>query len=139
MNRKTLIVLLTSLILVFGISMIAEARDSKYLAQYGSSAYAEGNSKILVDFFVQGTGTMSSIGVTQILIERKQGTSWVTDRTFKSQNYSNFLGSNKALHLSEVSFTGTAGVTYRATITAYAGDNTGSDSKTHTSNTVLCR
>jgi len=140
MKRKMLLILTLSTILIFSISVVASAeRSSHYLESYHSTIVAEGNKKILIDFLVFGTGKMTSIGVTQIEVQKKSGSTWVTDQTLKSSSYPNFLASNKILHASQVRINGVVGTEYRAIVTFYAANSNGSDSKNYTSSTVTCK
>ncbi|MDR0295620.1 MAG: hypothetical protein LBH91_05455 [Prevotellaceae bacterium] len=108
------------------------------MVNYGTVIAAEGSGKIRIDFDVTGTGTMTSIGVTQIEVQKWINNVWTTDTTLKSSNYPNFLASNTITHASSVRVTGVAGTQYRAILTAYAANSTGSDSKNYTSLTVTC-
>jgi hypothetical protein len=132
--------LILSIMLILCISGFAFASrvGSTHLQSYSSSIVAEGNGIIQVYFEVEGMGKMTSLGVTQIEVQKKVGTAWVPDITLKSNNYPNFLASNTSTHSSSVRVTGVAGTQYRAIITFYAANSTGSDSKDHASPTATC-
>jgi hypothetical protein len=138
MKRNMFTALILALMFVIGVSAIASAEASLYLESYCSTIKAEGGGKILIGFSVIGTGTMTSIGVKQIEVQKKVGSAWVTDATFKSANFPHFLTSNSDGHASQIRVTGVAGTQYRAIITFYAANSTGSDSKNQTSSTVTC-
>jgi len=141
--KKTVYSLLTlSIVLILCVSSISVAlatvEGSSYLESYCSIIVAEGSSKIVITFDVAGTGKMTSIGVTQIEVQKKIGNSWYTDTTLKASNNPNFLTSNSYIHSSSVRVTGVPGTQYRAILTFYAANSNGSDSKDQTSSTVTC-
>jgi len=138
MKRKVFSILIMSFLFVLCISVVAISESSYYLDSYSSTIDAEGNGKILITFAVAGTGKMSSIGVTAIEVQKKVGSSWEYDRTLTYSNNSNFLTSNSICHASQVRITGVSGTQYRAIITFYAANSTGSDSKNQTSSTATC-
>ena len=137
-NIHTILILSIILVLCISASTFAFVEASSYLASYTTTITAEGSSKILITFDVAATGKMTSIGVTQIEVQKKVGNNWVTDTTLTASNYPNFLTSNSIGHASSVRITGISGTQYRAVLTFYAADSSGSDSKNLTGSTVTC-
>lgn len=113
-------------------------QSSTHLNTYSIYLGATGNNKMTVSFSVLGTGQMTKIGAQKILIEKQTGSSWVTVATYHGSTNPAFYRSNAYSHAYEFSFTGSPGVTYRATLTAYAENSSGSDTQTGVSNTVQC-
>lgn len=109
MKKIILTIITLTILFTLCFSTFANAEASYYLDLYGADMVAEGNGKLRVSFDVFGTGLMTSIGVTQIEIQKKVGSSWVTDSTLKSSNYPSFLASNSYLHSSNVRITGVIG------------------------------
>ena len=142
MKSRLLVILAAALTLVLLSSSMALANDapfddspailrsSNYLTTYIADIEAQGNNIVKVSFTVRAKTTMDEVGVLQIEIERNAGNGWFYDRTLDHDDYSNFIKQNALSNKSSVTFTGIAGYQYRATITAYAADSGGSDSKT---------
>lgn len=72
-------------------------------------------------FAVTATGTMDTIGVNFIKIQRSSdGTNWSTVKTYAKESYPSLLNYNSAGHTAGVSYTATGGYYYRAFIQLYA-------------------
>ena len=135
MRKKKLLVALLAVVLVFAMSATALASDiqpyraSDYLGTYGASITAQANKQMRVYFSVVATGLMDEVGADHITIEKKVNGVWTYDRTISHEDdgYEHMMTSNAAGYAAAVYFTGTVGVEYRATVTVYAGDSTGSD------------
>ncbi len=102
---------------------------SYYIAAYYASVSNGGNGKIKVTFSITGTGTMTSLGASAISIYKSNGT-YVTTIYYFSSGRSGMMGSNKIYHSDTESIYVGAG-SYYAVITYYAGNSSGSDSKTY--------
>ena len=144
--KRLCTILIVSLLFVFMLSSVAlasenspsAARASDYLMLYTVSLNAMGDGEMEVEFYVLGKRVMDEIGVTKIRIEKKVSGVWKYDRTLYEEDYSNMIVKDRDEHESSVTFTGTPGVEYRATITAYAADANGSDAKTQNSTSESC-
>lgn len=101
---------------------------SYYIAAYSANVLNGGNGNIKVVFSVTGTGVMSSIGASAISIYKSNGT-YVTTIYYFSSGRSGMMGSNRMYHSDTESIYVGAG-SYYAVITFYAGNSSGSDSKT---------
>ena len=72
-------------------------------------------------FEVTGTGTMDTIGVNFIKIQRSSdGTNWTTVKTYSKESYTHLVKNNSTVHTAGVSYTATGGYYYRAYIQLYA-------------------
>lgn len=150
MKKRIITIITISLILVVALSGVAFAdskmlnddlntRASNYLNSYIVGITAQGDNKLKVSFTVLGKRTMDEIGVLEIEIERNSGNGWEYDRTLDHEDYSNFIKYDSTSNKSSTTFTGIRGDKYRATITAYAADVNGSDSKyATTQNPATC-
>lgn len=101
---------------------------SYYISSYSASVANGGNGKIKVTFNITGTGIMTSIGASAISIYKSNGT-YVTTIYYFSSGRSGMMGSNKMYHSDTESIYVGAG-SYYAVVTFYAGNSSGSDSKT---------
>lgn len=144
--KRLCTILIVSLLFVFMLASAAlasenspsVARASDYLMLYTVSLNAMGDDEMEVKFYVAGKRVMDEIGVTKIRIEKKVSGVWKYDRTLYEEDYADMMIEDSGDHKSSVVFTGTPGVEYRATITAYAADADGSDAKTKTSLPESC-
>lgn len=104
---------------------------SDYLYAYTAYIADKGNGDLSVQFSVNGSGIMNQIGVSSIKLQwSTNNINWNTIKTFDSEDYPQMLGSNRSRYASSVSYDGTEGWYYRASVTFYASDNYGSDSIT---------
>lgn len=101
---------------------------SYYISSYSASVANGGNGNIRVTFSITGTGTMTSLGASAISIYKSNGT-YVTTIYYFSSGRSGMMGSNKIYHSDTESIYVGAG-SYYAVVTFYAGNSSGSDSKT---------
>ena len=130
--------------LAFGFSISAEANDtdivplraSDYFDNYFAIACTSSNGEIIIEYDLDCTGIMSSIGASTIVIEEKSGGRWVEDETYYGSISNGMLDSGRASFIGSISHDGTPGREYRAVVTFYAEDNYGDDSRTLTTNSV---
>ena len=88
-------------------------------------------------FDVTATGTMDELGATTIKIQRSpDGSNWTTMKTFSKDSYSQMIDEDTAWHGSYVTYTGTAGYYYRAKVTFYAKNDSGTGTYTMYTSTV---
>lgn len=113
-------------------------RASYYLSGYSSGLVAKGNRKMNVNFSVFGTREMDKIGVNEVLVEYWNGSDWVIDHHAYGSNHADFYSTNSNAHAGGYSFYGMPGLKYRATVTAYAELDGGSDTGEITSQEVVC-
>lgn len=98
---------------------------SAYISSYSASVINGGNGKLKVQFWVTGTGTMTSIGATCIKIYKSNGT-YVTEVWHTYSGRSGMMGSNKIYHSDTETFYVSPG-SYYAKVTVYAQNASGSD------------
>lgn len=112
---------------------------SLYLDAYAIGVNAKGNCKMSVTFIVYGTDTMDCIGAKEIAVEEWDGTEWTPTATYSVKKNPQFYASNVSEHAESITFYGLPGVKYRATLTAYAEKDGGSDTGTVTSPIETCK
>lgn len=141
-TRRITILLVTILLLSLTGASIAYARASSYLESYFVMLTPkEGeNGRMIVSFWVQGTGIMDKIGADAIQIQRRSGSDWITEATYAGEDDpSLFYGTNVSQYRNEFNYYGTPNYDYRAVIYVYAGNSSGSDTGNHTSGSVTCK
>lgn len=116
-----------------------DPQASLYLDGYGISVNPKGGGLMSVTFIVYGTDVMDCLGAKKIVIEEWDGSDWVTTGTYSVNNNSGFYAYDASEHAGSVTFYGTPGLQYRATLTAYAELDGGSDTKTFTCTPKTCK
>lgn len=111
-------------------------KSSLYLSNYNATAFSSDNGSITVGLNVYATREMSNIGATRIVIQEKSGTSWVSVQTYYSSSTPGMLSNNTSGYSSNLTYYGVQGNTYRAIVTVYAGNSSGSSSAVVTTNAV---
>lgn len=108
----------------------SSAEDSRASNQI-SSTYAtitNTNGRVEVYFRIIGTGTMNSIGATQIKIKDSSGT---TCKTFNYKTTSGMMSYSTAIHMGSVFYDGSASTRYYAEVIFQASNNSGTDNRTY--------
>ena len=139
MKKRTICMAAAAIILMFSVGVTASAsmlRASQYLSSYSAWGSANGCGSVSFSFDVTATSLSDKVGATQVVIQRKSGSSWVTAQTYNSNTRASLLGSDCVSHGDTITYSGTSGQQYRAVVTCYAEKNGGSDSRTATSNMV---
>ena len=112
---------------------------SLYLDGYSVGVKAKGGGKMTVTFIVYGTDVMDCLGAQKILVEEWDGLDWLKTGTLTAEKNPEFYAYDASEHAASASFYGLPGVQYRATLTAYAELDGGSDTGTVTSNIETCK
>lgn len=112
---------------------------SLYLDGYGVSLAAKGGGKMTVTFIVYGTDDMDCLGAQKIVIEEWDGIEWTKMGTLTAEKNPGFYAYDISEHAASANFYGIPGMHYRATLTAYAELDGGSDTGTVTSNIETCK
>lgn len=101
-------------------------RSSSYFSSYLAYCTKLSSTKVGVSFHVVGAGTMDEIGASQIKVQRSSDEkNWTTVKTFNKSDYSNMTDTDTISHGSTLSCTVAAGYKYRAYISFYAKNGTG--------------
>lgn len=125
-----LLCMLLSVVMLLTVPALAaetvEPRASRFFMSSDVYLYQTSNTKFQAWFEVSALYTMDKLGASEIKIqESSDGVNWTTVKTCTMANYSNLICENTGSHGSYVSYTGTAGRYYRAKITLYAENSTG--------------
>lgn len=141
MKSRVLVILVALSMLLLMSSSIALASSLKTndscgnlqasdcLTTYNADISAISANQMQVSFTVCAKTIIDEVGILQIKVERNSGNGWIYARTLSHFDYDNFIKNNAILNKSSVTFTGIESYQYRATITAYAADGSGADSK----------
>lgn len=107
---------------------------SQYLSNY-IAVLTAGNSsgKVNIAFSVGGTTGTTTVGVQKAMIYKSNG-SYVT--TVYGSTTNGLLRTSTSYHSGTYTYSGVSGTSYYAVITVYAGNSSGSDTRTVTTNTV---
>jgi hypothetical protein len=138
---KRICALVAALALCIG-GVTASARSSYYLDAYSAWLIAGSNGKIDIAVDVQATDDMDEVGAKRIqLMESSDGgATWDTVRIYVQSLYPNMYTTNNYYYLKiPVSYAGTVGYQYRAYVTVYASDSTGSDSRIYKTSVVTAK
>lgn len=124
----------------FGTTVKAEARASYYLDYYDCWVTAGTNGKINVNTDISAKRTMSEIGVSQIYImqSKDSGLTWKTVKSYKKAEL-HMYHTRSSGYSGSMTYQGTVGYQYKAVVTVYAKDASGSDTKTLTTNHVAAK
>ena len=137
-GRKFLCSLLAVCMLATFLCTFAMARSSAYLDAYGASVTAKSGGRLVVTVDVSGVGRMTQIGTTTIyMYESEDNRSFTRVATYNYEDYPEMMGSN-AMHYCEdpVTYYGTPGYYYKASVYCYAANANGSDEKNYTTVSV---
>lgn len=104
----------------------AEPRASSFFLSSDVYLYQTSSTKFQAWFEVTALDGMDKLGASEIKIqESTDDENWTTVKTCSMSNYSNLIDENSGFHASYVSYTGVTGRYYRAKITLYAENSTG--------------
>lgn len=77
-------------------------------------------------FDVTAVGTMTKLGVSEIKVQRSTDeVNWTTVKTYDMADYSQMTRSNTSTHANYVPYTATTGYSYKAKVTLYAKNSSG--------------
>lgn len=111
----------------------ASARSSAYLDDYGASITPISGGKMVVTVDVAGVGRMTQIGATTIYIyESVDNKSFTIAATYNYEDYPEMMGSGTFYCEDAVTYPGTPGYYYFASVYCYAANAKGSDEKNYT-------
>ena len=104
----------------------AEPRASSFFMSSCVYLHKTSSTQFQAWFEVTALGGMEKLGASEIKIQKSSdGENWTTMRTYSMDAYSNLICENTASHASYVTYTGQTGYYYRAKITLYAKNSSG--------------
>lgn len=105
-----------------------ETRASDYFASRDVWCTPQNNGKILVEYEVGATGTMSELGAEAIYIYKQQSNGKYTQvYSYSRDDYPEFIETNTAGANGSITYIGIAGSSYYACVALYAKDSSGSE------------
>lgn len=141
-KRKSLAALILAVVMTVACAvpaLAAETRASEYLNSYMANTYTSGNDVIL-DVFIQAPfgASITKIGVEKVVIQESPNgySAWSPVDTLYSWENPDFTKSGTTYSEHYSVYTGTPGMWYRCVVTIYAGNSSGTDSRTITSGKV---
>lgn len=106
----------------------ATPRASDYFAETEVWATRTGSGKFIVEFDIAASHTMRELGAKEITIwERQANGSYEEVETFTRYNTSGLMDTNCAVAYGKITYNGTAGTKYYATVALYAKDASGNE------------
>ena len=143
MNKNNTRILSLLLIFTLALSTMAAATAvsvpaSDYIQNCSADISSTGRGNVKVSFSITGTGTMDSIGASSIYLYESTGSGWKLVKSFLNtqSTYSYMMASNTRSHSGNVTYSGTSGKQYYATVYFWAGKNGGGDSASRTTSVV---
>lgn len=111
----------------------ASARSSSSLRYYSANLTAAENGKIFLDASVTGRTPCSKIGISMAYIYESDdgGKTFSRCATYYSSDYPAMMGSGLKYSFTPISFTGTIGHQYKATVLCRAVSDLGDDTKSY--------
>ena len=115
-------------------------RASLYLNDYYVNSAALSGGKVVIEFDVDATKTVSQVGAGCIVLQEKNSSGkWTNVAYYYPVGYPDMVAYNRSSHEGSVSYYGTIGKQYRGIVTVYAKDANGEDSRDITTRAVLAR
>lgn len=150
---KKYVTRIATLILIFGLSIgmtvSAHAADSSggdvspqasnYISSYSAWANAGSGGAVYIYYDVDATGYVARVGAKLIVVQTLDAGVWKDVKTITGTVSNGMLVSNASSHLGGIVYQGTAGNSYRAVVTVYAGPISGGDSRIVTTNSVTAK
>jgi len=143
--KKVTALFLSLALLIVALAVPAGAVDSRsslYLSYYRAWLTPESGAIVDVTIDVQAVNYMDDVGAlsVEMYVSDDGGATWDRDGTYVSALYPELLVQDDYWYYeTPISHQGIAGYKYYAIITVYAGDSTGSDSKTYSTTIVTAR
>lgn len=118
---------------IFCTAASASVKSSAYLDSYRATIDPRSGGLIVVNVSVDGVGWMTEIGAKTIYIyESLDNKSFYRVGTYESSVYPQMMGSGYDYYRDAVTYLGTPGRYYKASVWVYAANENGSDEKNYT-------
>lgn len=118
---------------IFCTAASASVKSSAYLDSYRATIDPRSGGLIVVNVSVDGVGSMTEIGAKTIYIyESLDNKSFYRVGTYESSVYPQMMGSGYGYYRDAVTYLGTPGRYYKASVWVYAANENGSDEKNYT-------
>lgn len=128
-------VLLLSAVIMPGYSM--QSRANTQIATTNATILKKSNGELDILFSLRCQSSMDVLGVTSIVVQRFNGTSWVSEYTFNIREYPKMQINNKSSYSATLSYSpDKRGAQYRAMVFFYARNSSGSDTAVRTTGSM---
>lgn len=126
------------LILPMKVSGYATVKASDYFSVTQAWATALGGGKVLIEFDMGTTHTMTELGAQHIVIyeQRASDGGYKSVKTYSRYNTNGLMDGNSTSAYGSVTYSGTSGKKYYAKVTFYAKDDDGSETLNQYTNKV---
>lgn len=111
-------------------------RASDYIDAYSAWMTTGSGGKLYINYDITATGRMTIIGAKLIALQVKDAGIWTNLKNYGGSLANGMYAQNTGFHGGTITYGGTSGKDYRAIVTLYAADSTGSDSRVVTTNAV---
>lgn len=130
--------LLFAVLMIVSTSAFAmDARASSRIVTSSTRIKIGVDSNLWVYFSVDAISTMDDIGASKITIHRYSGSRWITESTFTPEDAPEMQTSNELRHSAAIPYSPKySGYSYRAVVTVYATNSSGTSTTTLTSDSV---
>ncbi len=115
---------------------VGSINASYYLDDYAATADTGTSGEVVISFDVNATRVMDSVGASYIVIQENNSGVWKGVASYFGSTANGMLAADTDSHMGSIAYVGTLGKQYRALVTVYAGNSTGSDSRTVTTDSV---
>lgn len=147
LSSLLLLCMVTSLFCVFAAAandtcdtFSGDNRSSLYLSDYMAAVTPVANGKLVISVDVSARRNCTQLGSDDIyLYESTDGVTFHLVRHYEYQDYPNMMGSGLNYCRDAVTYQGTVGRYYFATVYVYAADASGSDRRLYDTSTVRAR
>lgn len=150
---KKYVTRIAALILIFGLSIGTtvsayavnssggdiSVQASDYISSYAAWASAGSGGKVYIYYDIDATGDVARLGAKLIVVQVLDAGVWTNVKTVTGTLSNGMLISNDNSHTGGIVYQGTAGKSYRAVVTVYAGPTSGGDSRIVTTNSVTAK
>lgn len=134
---RTVSVLLCLAMLCCVSAYAIELRASEQIKSYSATLARKSNGDLNLTFSITTNGTMSTIGLSSVEIQRSSSSGWISEYTYTASNTPSLQGSNRSVYQNFLTHTPDyPESSYRAIVTFYVKNDSGSTTRQLTTNIV---
>ena len=130
--------LLVAILMIMSTSAYAmDTYASSRIATTSARVKMGDDSNLWIYFSVNAVSIMDELGASKILIQRYSGSRWITESTLTPEDVPEMQASNELWHYATIPYSPEySGYSYRAVVSIYATDSSGTSTTTLTSKSV---
>lgn len=118
-------------------SLAMDMRASSRIERTTAQVKMDTDGNLWVYFSVNAFSIMDDIGASKIAIQRYSGSRWITESTLTPEDVPEMQASNELWHYATIPYSPEySGYSYRAVVSIYATDSSGTSTTTLTSKSV---